>query len=134
MTPDTLHRHFFNNSYGRIANALRSGPATADVLAARLEQTTNAIRAQLRGMERDGLIENIGSHPGTTRPFTVYRLKAEVEQLLSRAYIPLLSQLVEVFAARQPPEEFETVMRETGRALAHDLGFRTDPRRSLKAR
>jgi len=36
--------------------------------------------------------------PGTTRPSRIFELTPAVEQLLSRAYIPLLTQLVDVFA------------------------------------
>ena len=125
---------FFQSSRGRIVNELRQGRATADELASRIGQTKHAVRAQLRGMESDGLVETAGVRAGTTRPFAVYRLTAEVEQLLSRAYIPLLSRLVQVFASRQSAEEFETVMRETGRALAHDLGLAARRARSVGAR
>lgn len=122
----TLQTHFFESSRGRILGALRLAPATADELASSLGHTKHAIRAQLRSMDRDGLIESAGFRPGTTRPFVVYRLTAEVEQLLSRAYAPFLSRLVQVFASRQTADEFETVMRQTGRALAHDFERKLD--------
>jgi predicted ArsR family transcriptional regulator len=129
-----LHSRFFQSSRGRIVNALRRGMMTADELARSLEQTNHAIRAQLRAMERDGVIEAAGFRPGTTRPFSVYRLTPEVEQLLSRAYTPFLTRLVQVFASRHDPEEVETVMRDTGRALAEDLGARIDKRGSIAER
>jgi predicted ArsR family transcriptional regulator len=132
--PVSLHPQFFESSRGRIVSALRRSTATADELAASLGQTRHAIRAQLRGMERDGLVESAGFRPGTTRPFVVYRLTAEVEQLLSHAYIPFLSRLIQVFASRQVAQEFESVMRETGRGLARDFDCREDGGRSLKLR
>lgn len=107
---------------------------TADELATRLGQTNHAIRAQLRAMERDGLIEAAGVRPGTTRPFALYRLTARLEQLLSRAYTAFLARLVQVFASRHDVQEVQTVMRETGRALATDLAGRLDRRRSLGER
>jgi DeoR family transcriptional regulator, suf operon transcriptional repressor len=45
----------------------------------------------------------------------------EVEQLLSRAYIPLLTHLVDVFANGLPPRKLEKLLREAGRMLAADL-------------
>lgn len=133
VTPP-LHTQFFQTSRGRIVNALRRATLTADELATSLGQTKHAIRAQLRSLERDGVVEAAGFRPGITRPFAVYRLTAEVEQLLSRAYTPFLARLVQVFANRHDPEEVETVMRDTGRALAEDLNARIDTRSSLAER
>ena len=116
-------QHFLNSSRGRIVTALRGRPATAEELATAIGQTRSAIRAQLRAMEADGLVHVSGYRPATTRPFAVYELTPEVEHLLSRAYLPLLTRLVEVFASQQPASQFEIVMRETGRSLAHDLKF-----------
>ena len=107
---------------------------TAEELARRLGQTQPAIRAQLRSMERDGVIEAAGQRAGTTRPFAVYRLTAEVEQLLSRAYTPFLTRLVQVFSSRHTVQEFETVMRDTGRGLAQDLAARASAGPSLGER
>ena len=130
MAPATLDPRFFQSSRGRIVNALRRDWMTADELAASMGQTKHAVRAHLRSMERDGVIQVAGFRPGITRPFAVYRLTAQVEALLSRAYTPFLTRLVQVFASRQAPEEFETVMRETGRALAQDLAAKPPASRS----
>jgi predicted ArsR family transcriptional regulator len=72
-------------------------------------------------MERDGVVRKVGKRPGTTRPSHVYELSAQVEQLLSKAYIPLLTQLVGVFAEALPAEQVETLLRRTGTRLAHEL-------------
>ena len=124
----------FQGSRGRIVAALRREMMTADELATSLGQTKHAIRAQLRSMERDGLVETAGVRPGVTRPFGLYRLTQQVEQLLSRAYAPFLTWLVQVFASRHPLTQFETIMRETGRALAHDLGGPVRAGKSVKER
>lgn len=131
LNPDP---QFFQSTRGRIVAALRRKVMTADELARKLGQTNPTIRAQLRGMERDGVIEPAGLRPGVTRPFAVYRLTAEVERLLSRAYAPFLTRLVDVFASRQTVKEFQTVMRETGRALARDLAPPPNGRRALDER
>lgn len=134
MATVTLHSQFFQSSRGRIVNALRREMMTADELATSLGQTKQAIRAQLRSLGRDGVVETAGLRPGTTRPFAVYRLTAPVEHLLSRAYTPFLTRLVQVFASRHTLKEFETVMRDTGRALAKDLAARAAAGRSLGER
>jgi DeoR family transcriptional regulator, suf operon transcriptional repressor len=72
-------------------------------------------------MERDGVVRRAGQRPGTTRPSQVFELTSEVEQLLSSAYIPLLTHLVDVFAAGLPPDQLEMLLRQAGRKLAHEL-------------
>lgn len=47
-----------------------------------------------------------------------FELTPEVEQLLSRAYIPLLTQLVDVFANGLPARQVDALLREAGRELA----------------
>jgi predicted ArsR family transcriptional regulator len=130
----TAKSHLFQSGRRRIVETLQKEMMTADELAVALDQTTPAIRAQLRSMERDGVVETAGFRPGTTRPFAVYRLTAQVEQLLSHAYLPFLTRVVQVLASRHGPDEFETVMRETGQGLAEDLNVRVDRGRSLDER
>ena len=67
---------------------LQRGSATADEIASQLNLTANAVRAQLTRMERDRVVRRSGRGRGTTRPFHVFELTLEVEQLLSRAYVP----------------------------------------------
>ena len=106
---------------------------TADDLASRLEISASGIRAQLAAMERDGVVQQAGRRPGTTRPSRVFELTPEGEQLLSRAYVPLLTQLVEVLARDLPDDQLETLMRAAGRRLAGELSPRRSPGR-LRAR
>ena len=77
-----------------------TGALTVDDLATKLRLTPNAVRAQITAMERDGVVRRVGRRAGTTRPSHLFELTPEVEQLLSRAYIPLLTHLVGVFARR----------------------------------
>jgi predicted ArsR family transcriptional regulator len=48
-------------------------------------------------------------------------LTPEVEELLSKAYIPLLTHLIGVFADALPPHQVETLLRRSGRGLANEL-------------
>ena len=124
MAPLHLQSQFLESTRGRIVGMLRRGPLTVDELATGLGLTDNAIRVQLAGMERDGLVRRSGMRRGVTRPSHVFELTPELEQLLSKAYVPLLSQIVRVFAATEPPERFDALLREAGRALARELPLR----------
>jgi predicted ArsR family transcriptional regulator len=113
---------------------LQAKPLTVEDIAVQLGLTANAVRAQLTSMERDGLVHRSGRRPGTTRPSQIFELTPEVEQLLSRAYIPLLSQLVQTFAASLPADQVEALLRETGRALGAGLLAGRPPSGTLRSR
>ena len=109
---------------------LRAKSLTVDEVAGELGLTANAVRSQLTVMERDGLVRRAGQRAGTTRPSHVFELAPEVEQLLSRAYVPLLSQLVQTFADSLPVDQLEALLRQTGEALGH--GLMADDRRRAR--
>jgi len=106
---------------GRIIAIIRRGHATVDDIATELELTGNAVRAQLANLERDDVIRVAGTRRGVTRPAQTYELTPQVEQLLSRAYVPMLTELVGVLAETQSEGQFDAIMRETCRRLARDL-------------
>ena len=116
-----LTKHFFETTRGRIVALLRRGALSADDIAQQLGLTANAVRAHVTAMERDGLVRRVGQRPGATRPSHLFALTGEVEQLLSRAYLPLLMQFVHVFTAALPARQVERLMREAGTALAREL-------------
>src|SRR5213592_2243394 len=93
-----LRDQLLDTSRGRIVTLLRHGELTAEEIAAKLGLTASAVRTQITGMERDRVVRRIGRRPGTTRPSHVFELTPEVDQLLSRAYIPLLTHLVRMFS------------------------------------
>ena len=129
-----LKEQLLDSSRGRIVTLLRRGALTADDIASELGVTRSAIRAQITGMERDGVVRRAGRRPGTTRPSHIFELTPEVEQLLSTAYIPLLTQLVDVFAARLPADQLETMLRQTGKKLADELSRGKRPAGNLASR
>jgi predicted ArsR family transcriptional regulator len=116
--PEMLRQQLLDTSRGRIVSLLRTGGRNVDEIATKLGLTRSAVRLQITAMERDGVVKKVGKRPGTTRPSYVYELTPEVEQLLSKAYIPLLTQLVDVFAKALPAQQVETLLRSTGQALA----------------
>ena len=129
-----LRKQLLDSSRGRIVTLLRRGPSTADDIASTLRVTRSAIRAQITSMERDGVVRRAGQRPGTTRPSHVFELTPEVEQLLSTAYVPLLTQLVDVFAAGLPATQLETMLRQAGRQLADELSRGRRPAGNLATR
>ena len=129
-----FRKQLLDSSRGRIVTLLRSGGFTADDLASRLRLTRSAVRAQITGMERDGVVRRAGQRPGATRPSHVFELTPEVEQLLSSAYIPLLTQLVDVFTDGLPAQQLETMLRQAGKRLAGELSQGKRLSGSLSAR
>ena len=118
---------------GRIVSLLQRGPMTVDDIASKLKQSASGVRAQITAMERDGVVRRQGSRAGATRPSRVFELTPEVEHLLSRAYLPLLTQLVDVFAETLPERQVDALLRKVGEQLARQLsGAR--PSGSLRSR
>ena len=134
MPPKELKNPVFEGSRGRIVDLLRRRPLTVDELASELHLTANAVRVQLTAMERDGLIRQAGIRRGVTRPSRTFELTLEVEHLLSRAYVPLMATLLQVIESRLPADELESLMRDTGRALARQLPVAATAGRSFEAR
>lgn len=129
-----LKKQLLDSSRGRIVTLLRASGLTADDIASKLALTRSAIRAQLTGMERDGVVRRAGQRPGTTRPSHVFELTPEVHQLLSSAYVPLLTQLVDVFTDGLPPDHLVKMLRQTGKRLADELSGGRRPSGNLASR
>ena len=111
-----------NPSRARVVGALRRGPRTLDQLATELGLTRTAVRLHLTALERDGLVARGGLQAGRTKPSHVYSLTTEAEQRMSRAYIPVLTQLLHVLSQRLTREQFDTTMRAVGRELLANRG------------
>jgi predicted ArsR family transcriptional regulator len=129
-----LRQQLLDTSRGKIVTLLQRGASTVDDIASVLGLTRNAVRAQITAMERDGVVERVGRRPGTTRPFHLFQLTTRVEQLLSQAYVPLLMQLVEVFAHTFPANQVNALMRDAGKGLANELPFARRPTAPLRER
>ena len=116
-----LRQQLLDTARGHIVSLLQRRPLTVDEIASKLELTASGVRAQITAMERDGVVRRVGQRRGTTRPSRIFELTPEVEQLLSRAYIPLLAQLVDVFASGLPARQVDALLREAGKKLAREL-------------
>jgi predicted ArsR family transcriptional regulator len=131
---EKLRGQLLDTSRGRIVTVLRAGERTVEDVAASLALTRSAVRIQISAMERDGVVRKVGKRPGTTRPSHLFALTPEVEQLLSKAYVPVLTHLVDVFADSLPATQVETLLRRTGLALADEMSAGTAPSGGLEQR
>src|SRR5215216_3350047 len=115
-----LPRRVTQGTAGRILELLRRGPMTVDELAAALELTRTAVQGQLAKLQHDQLVEQRGTRRGTSKPARTYGVTTQAELLFSRAYIPILTQLIHVLAGRMSHDEFDSIMREVGRSAMAD--------------
>jgi predicted ArsR family transcriptional regulator len=113
---------FFETTKGRILALLRRGGKTVEELAGAMGLSDNAIRPHLSALERDGIVRQRGTRPTGGKPATVYEVAPEAERLFTKAYIPVLTQLVAVLAERSTPAELEALLREVGTRLAAGRG------------
>ena len=115
-----LSNSFFETTRGRIVTMLRPGPRTVEELAKELGVTDNAVRAQLQGLERDGMIQPAGSRRtgGAGKPPRVYELTPDAEQRLSHAFAPFLDAVLAAAAQRLTPAEMDQILESVGIRLA----------------
>jgi DeoR family transcriptional regulator, suf operon transcriptional repressor len=113
-------RQFGKSTRGRIVALLRRGERSVEELAAALELTDNAVRAQLVTLEKDGLVRAAGVRRdgAVGKPATVYTLAEESAPIFSSAYAHLLSALLMELSSRVPPAVLESALRDAGRRLA----------------
>ena len=118
MTAPSGSPRSLEGTRGRIVKLLRKSGLTANEIAARLELTHNAVRAQLATLMHDGLVHEGGMQKSVTRPAVVYELSPAADFLLSRAYIPFVAELVRVLGEELSAKKLDEVMRTVGRRLA----------------
>jgi predicted ArsR family transcriptional regulator len=131
---DLLRRRLLDSTRGRIVELLESGSSTADELASQLGVSRSAIRVQLTAMERDGVVVRTGTRAGTTRPSNVFELTSESRQFLSKAYLPLLGDLISELETSLTPEQLHSLLRRVGKRLARGLTGRKRTTEDLRSR
>lgn len=129
-----FRQQLLDTSRGRIVASLQRGALTIDDIASQLGLTASGVRAQITAMERDGVVRRVGKRQGATRPSHLFELTPEVEQLLSQAYVPFLTQLVEVFAEDLPAEQVDSLLSRAGGTLADALLGDKRPTGTLESR
>jgi len=128
---DLLRRRLLDTTRGRIVELLQLGSSTADELASQLGVSRSAIRVQLTAMERDGVVVRTGTRAGTTRPSHVFELTPESRQFLSKAYLPLLGELVSELETSLTAEQLQSLLRRVGKRLARGFAAITGRRKAM---
>src|SRR5262245_10371996 len=113
---------FFETTKGRVLALLRRGSRTIDELASALGVTDNAIRIHIAALERDGIVHQRGVRPTGGKPAYSYEVVPEAERLFTKAYIPVLTQLVAALEDRMTPAELEDLLSDVGRRVAATQG------------
>ncbi len=120
----------------QILDLISRRPQTVAELAAGLDVTRNAVVVQLQQLEAEGLVRR-GQRQrtgGAGKPGYEYEMVPGTEDRLSRAYQPLLEQLVVVLGRRLPSAAVAEILEDAGRELARGAGFsdREDARERLR--
>ncbi len=110
-------KRFFESTRGRMVLALRSGSRTVNDLAAALDLTDNAVRAQLLGLERDGLVVQGKPIKGFRKPHSTYYLSDEARHLFPKPYHSLFNRLLDVLKSKISLSALTEHLSETGRKL-----------------
>jgi DeoR family transcriptional regulator, suf operon transcriptional repressor len=86
-----------------VLNTLKKrGPMPAERLAEILELTISAVRQQLAGLERDGLVSFTETRERPGRPRRTYQLTPAADGLYPRAYAELTNELLEYVEDADP--------------------------------
>jgi predicted ArsR family transcriptional regulator len=101
----------------RILGELCRLPQTASELADRVKTSANAVRVHLDALEEAGLVEYEVARRQVGKPTHVYSLTPAAESLLSKAYVPALSAILNA-AKAQAPESFSSMLHQAGTALS----------------
>src|SRR5690349_11588901 len=72
LSKTRLDTRFFDSTRGKIVMQLRRGSKTVNDLATALSLTDNAIRANLLTLERDELVQLVGTVKGHRKPHFAY--------------------------------------------------------------
>jgi predicted ArsR family transcriptional regulator len=123
MREETTRNRILETTRGKVLALLRREPMTADELASALGLTDNAVRAHLATLERDRLVLPAGERREgrVGKPATVYQVAPDVEELFSKAYLPLLTSLLDVLGDRLEPRQLKPFLRAVGQRLAQNV-------------
>jgi predicted ArsR family transcriptional regulator len=134
MTVTRWDKRFFDTTRGRIVALLRRASRTVDELAVKLGVSDNAVRAHIAALEASGVVRQRGVRPvgpAGGKPAYAYEVAPDAERLFTKAYIPVLTELVKVLEERMTPADLEVLLRDVGRRLATSS---TPPTGSIRSR
>jgi len=95
----------------------RKGPASAEVIAAELGVTPNAVRQHLTNLERDGLVTSASVHNKRGRPSLEFSLTDRADGVFPKRYGQLATMVLSELQAMAGPEVLDDLFRRI--ALRH---------------
>ncbi|MBW3630473.1 MAG: ArsR family transcriptional regulator, partial [Gemmatimonadetes bacterium] len=101
-----------------ILRLLCTANRTVTDLAQALGISRNAVREHLERLAEEELVRHEVVRRGVGKPAHEYELTSGGELALSRAYLPILRQLLHVLEGQLPAEAVEAMLRLTGQHLA----------------
>lgn len=118
----------------RILMLLRRSRQTITGIAEHVELTDNAVRTHVAALDRDGMIEQVGTRrEARGKPAKVYALTREGEELFPKAYALVLSGLVEEISRVEGRDRAITLLRAVGENMAEGVEASRDPKALVKA-
>ncbi|MEO7986939.1 MAG: helix-turn-helix domain-containing protein [Gemmatimonadales bacterium] len=103
----------------KLLRLVRRSSQTITALADALGLTDNAVRTHIAALERDGIIEQVGSQRDTGgKPARLYALTGDGEELFPKAYALVLGSLVEEIAVAEGHERAMELLSAVGRRVA----------------
>lgn len=115
----------------KVLAQLRHRPMTVEELSTALGITSNAVRNQLRTLEKSRFVERRGSRAGVSKPSVLYAITLTGQIQFSTLYLPVLTEFLQVAEGQCAGKQLVTFMRQTGKSLGRQY---PKPRGSLDAR
>ncbi|MEO6056153.1 MAG: helix-turn-helix domain-containing protein [Gemmatimonadales bacterium] len=111
----------------KLLDLLRRSRQTITALADAVGLTDNAVRTHVAALERDGIVEQVGTQRDTGgKPARVYALTGEGEELFPKAYALVLGELVDEIARADGWERAVDLLRAVGRRAASGAAVPAD--------
>lgn len=111
-------QRFMGETRVEMLRLLRRSRQTITSLADALRLTDNAVRTHVAALEREGVVEHVGTQRDTGgKPARIYDLTSEGEELFPKAYALVLGGLVEEIARSEGEGRAVELLRAVGRRV-----------------
>ena len=111
-------QRFVGETQVEMLRLLRRSRQTITSLADALRLTDNAVRTHVAALEREGVVEHVGTQRDTGgKPARIYDLTSEGEELFPKAYALVLGGLVEEITRSEGEGRAVELLRAVGRRV-----------------
>ncbi|MEO8199870.1 MAG: ArsR family transcriptional regulator [Gemmatimonadota bacterium] len=118
----------------KLLRLLRRSRQSITALAEALQLTDNAVRTHISALERDGIVEALGTQRDTGgKPARLYSLTKEGEELFPKAYALVLAGLVEEIARKEGKARAVELLGAVGRRAISGQNLPADPEARVAA-